>query len=98
MYGIPTIQLDYSNNPEIFDPDAFKFDPTAPREKTLYSLRKAIVAAYRKAGVSNKQAEELATRTAEQVLEQLLNPPEEEIKAGVSANATVIKGTPKPPE
>ena len=77
MYGIPTLVTDYSNDPSIFDPndkDQFKIDLEASRDKNLYYLQKAMVAAYRKAGVPNKTAKEVAVRSGSNILDALLNP------------------------
>ncbi len=82
MFGIPTLVTDYSNDPTIFDPNddrLFKVDAEASRETNLYRLQKAMVAAYRKAGVPNKTAKEVAVRSGSGILDALLNPPPVEV-------------------
>lgn len=77
MFGIPTLVTDYSNDVKVFDPnneEQFKVDPTATREKNLYYLRKAMVKAYRAAGLPVRVANEVTDRNAVEILEELLNP------------------------
>jgi hypothetical protein len=86
------------NEIDLFDPRNFKFDPDAPREKTIYHLRKAIIAICKKKGLSNKISEDIATRNLDHVLAQILNSefsePESAPQSVMGANATVIKGNP----
>jgi hypothetical protein len=86
-------------NGQVLDALNFRYDPEASREKTLYWLRKAIIATCRKKGVSAKLAEEIATRNVDQVLDQIANSatevaPEPEGNSVIDANAEVIKGIP----
>jgi hypothetical protein len=85
MFGIPTVQFDYSNDPKVFDPSDFKYDASLSREKNLYNLRKQMTKAYRASGISVKIAEELVARNASLILDEAAKPKP-------SMDATVIKG------
>lgn len=80
MFGIPSTDLDYTIDPEIyvFDSEDSDFDPEATDEKNIYRLRKEIVAAHRKAGFPNSAAEQVATRNVLLVLEIAKNGLDEE--------------------
>jgi hypothetical protein len=69
MFGIPSTSFDYTIDPEIFDVDDFEYDPTQDDEKNIFRLRKQIIAAYREAKFTNREAEQVATRNVLLVLE-----------------------------
>lgn len=82
----------------VFDLQSFIFDPDTPHEKTIYHLRKAIIASCKKKGMSSRMAEDIATRNVDSTLEhmkQQLAAPASEGHSTVGATGTVIKGTPK---
>lgn len=80
MFGIPSTNVDYTIDPEIyeFDPEDSDFDPEQTDEKNIYRLRKEIVEAYKEAGYSNKAAEQVASRNVLLVLEYAKNGLDEE--------------------
>lgn len=73
MYGIPTLEFDYANNPAIFDPSTYEIDPNQSIDQNRYRLRKAMLAAYKKSGISNRVAYDVISRNIDQVLTQILN-------------------------
>lgn len=74
MYGIPTITMDYSIDPQIFDINDFKYRLDMSEEKNLYWLKKMIVSAYRKSGISGKLADAIAVRNASELIARSKTP------------------------